>query len=271
MRRSVAAIREVVVLALFALAYGGVRALTEGSTWEAVRNAERVLHAEKAVGLAWEEAVQASTLGSDTAVAVANWVYIWGYFPYIITAAVFIWLQRRDRYVVLRNAVLISGVIGLVAFALFPTAPPRLTGGFVDTILEGSRSYRVIQPPELTNQYAAMPSLHVGWSLLVGITLASILRRPALRALALALPAAMVFAVVATANHFVLDVAAGILVVLVALWISAVWLPRLSNPPATLVRSAVAPLLAIRRRAPRRERPRAGSASGQAGLGPGRG
>jgi hypothetical protein len=194
--------REVAVLSLFGLAYGGVRALTEGSAQEAMQNAERVLRAEEAVGVAWEQAVQATLLSSEAVVSAANWVYVWGYFPYIITAAVFIWLQAHDRYVVLRNAVLISGVIGLVAFALFPTAPPRLTGGFVDTILESSRSYRVIQPPELTNQYAAMPSLHVGWSLLVGITLASTLRRPVLRALALALPAATAFAVSSCSLRF---------------------------------------------------------------------
>jgi membrane-associated phospholipid phosphatase len=204
--------------------------------------------------------------------SAANWVYIWGYFPFLIGAAVFIWLRSRDRYVVLRNAVLLSGVVGLVVFALFPTAPPRLAGsGFVDTILEGSRSYRLIQPPELANQYAAMPSLHVGWSLLVGITLASVVRRPVLRALALALPAAMAFAVVATANHYVLDVMAGVLLVLAALWVSATWLSRLSTPAATLDRRAVDRPLPVRRRPPSGQRSRAHRIGGRARLGAGRG
>jgi membrane-associated phospholipid phosphatase len=220
------AVREIIVLGSFALCYGAVRALTEGSVSEAMVNAERVLHVEQALGFAWEETAQAAIIGNDATVAVANWVYIWGYFPFVISAAVFLWCRHRDHYVVLRNAVLISGAVGLAVFAAFPTAPPRLTDmGVVDTILEQSRSYRLIQPPSLTNQYAAMPSLHVGWSLLVGITLAAVASNRLLRGLALALPAAMALAVVATANHFVLDVVAGALIVAAAMWASMRWTP----------------------------------------------
>jgi membrane-associated phospholipid phosphatase len=267
-----AALREILVLGTFALCYGIVRALTEGSVGDAMRNAERVLHVEQALGFAWEETAQAAIIGNDTAVTVANWVYIWGYFPFVISAAVFLWCHHREHYVVLRNAVLVSGAVGLAVFAAFPTAPPRLADmGFVDTILEESRSYRLIQPPELTNQYAAMPSLHVGWSLLVGLTLAAVASNRVLRFLALLLPGAMALAVVATANHFVLDVVAGVLVVATALWVSVRWTPVVDGTVGTLIRSDGPLERPVRRCPPSGERHPARPGSRLAGGGPRRG
>ena len=82
-----------------------------------------------------------------------------------------LYLHRRPIYLRLRNAMFISGAAGLVVFATYPVAPPRLLDGgpFVDTVTTWSNSYRVLQPPSLVNKYAAVPSLHVGWNLLVGI------------------------------------------------------------------------------------------------------
>jgi membrane-associated phospholipid phosphatase len=118
-----------------------------------------------------------------------------------------------------RNAFLISGAIGLVCFALFPVAPPRLLDeGWVDTVTERSEAYRVLQPPVFVNQYAAMPSLHVGWDLLIGISLVRLARRRTVKALGVVLPAAMFLATVLTANHYIIDGAAGAALALGALW-----------------------------------------------------
>jgi membrane-associated phospholipid phosphatase len=112
----------------------------------------------------------------------------------------------------------LSGAIGFLFFALLPVAPPRLVDpALIDTVTQQSSSYRALQPPGLTNQFAAFPSLHFGWNLLVGIAVWGATRSVPLRVLSVLGPAAMAAAVVVTANHYVLDLAGGAAVVLVAL------------------------------------------------------
>lgn len=211
-------VREVALITGAILAYFGVRNLTAGNVDPAFDNAELIYDLEQDLGIAWEDELQDVVLGYDRLVDVANWVYIWGHWPVILGAAVALFLLRRDRYVLLRNALFVSGAIGFLFFALFPVAPPRLLDlGLVDTVTERSHAYRALQPPGLTNQYAAFPSLHAGWNLLVGVVLVLAFSHVAVRVFAVAMPAAMALAVVMTANHFVLDVPAGAIVVLVGL------------------------------------------------------
>jgi hypothetical protein len=211
------ALRELLLVVLAAAAYGGVRAVTEGSTATAIENGRTLLRVERSLGIAWEESLQSLVLPHAWLVTLANWVYIFGHWPVIVVSA--IWLYRRHRpvYRRLRNAMFLSGGIGFVFFALLPMAPPRMTNGFVDTVAERSTAYRGLQPPSLTNQVAAMPSLHFGWNLLVGIVLVTVAAPVAVRALGAVLPVAMALSVVATANHYVLDVAAGGTLVLLSL------------------------------------------------------
>jgi membrane-associated phospholipid phosphatase len=127
----------------------------------------------------------------------------------------------------------ISGAIGLVVFIASPTAPPRLVDlGLIDTVTDRSSSYRALQPPGLINKYAAMPSLHFGWNLLVGIMLIRTTRRRIVWGFAIGLPAAMALAVVMTANHYVLDVFAGAVVALIGLAL----VPRVNRAAARLRR-----------------------------------
>lgn len=210
--------REVALITAAILAYFGVRNLTAGNVDPAFDNAERIYDLEQDLGIAWEDELQDVVLEHDRLVDVANWVYIWGHWPVVLGSALALFLLRRDRYVLLRNALFVSGAIGFLFFALFPVAPPRLLDlGLVDTVTERSDAYRALQPPGLTNQYAAFPSLHAGWNLLVGIVLVLAFSHVAVRAFAVAMPVAMALAVVMTANHFVLDVPAGAAVVLVGL------------------------------------------------------
>ena len=193
--------------------------------------------------------MQASIAGSDFLVMLANWIYIWGHWPVILGAAIALHRYRPERYHLLRNALFVSGAIGFLFFALFPVAPPRLLDlGLVDTVTEQSQAYRALQPPGLTNQYAAFPSLHFGWNFVVGIVLLTTTTRIAVRLLAVASPLAMGFAVMATANHFVVDVAAGLLVVLVGL--AAAYAIERRGREATLGPSgSAARVEALRRRA----------------------
>lgn len=201
-----------------ALTYFAVRALTEGAVDDAVRHGHDVLSFEAGLGIDIEAAVQGYVLEHPTVTTLANWIYIWGHWPVI--AASSIWLHRsaRAQFFLLRNAMFISGAIGLVIFATYPVAPPRhLPDGFVDTVTELSRSYRVLQPPQLINEYAAVPSLHVGWNLLVGIILFQSSHRRSVRVVAVTGPALMAAAVVATANHYVVDAVAGSAIALIGL------------------------------------------------------
>jgi PAP2 superfamily len=209
------AIWQIAIVAGAIAAYFGVRGLTEGDPSTAHRNAERVLDLERAVGLNFEQRLQDVLAEWDWAVTLGNWVYIWIHWPILIGTLIWLLCVNRPGYVELRNAIIISGLIGLVIFATFPVAPPRLFDPvFVDTVTERSYSYRVLQPPAFVNRYAAVPSLHFGWNLLVAIAWFRIGRSRAWRLGAIAMPAAMAWAVVATANHWVFDVVAGAVVAL---------------------------------------------------------
>ena len=206
----VAAVRQFVLVALAILFYFLVRGFTEGDPARAVRHAHALVDLEERLRLHWEPAVHGFTVDHPTLRMVANWVYIWGHWPVIVPCLVWLFHRHPARYGRLRNACFVSGALGLVIFASYPVAPPRLTpDGFVDTVTRWSHAYRVLQPPALVNHYAAMPSLHAGWNLLLGLAMFHATRRRAVRVFAVVLPVLMAVAVVATANHFVLDVVAG--------------------------------------------------------------
>jgi len=210
--------REVVIVAGAMVAYFGIRNRTAGGAAVAFENAELIERLERWAGLAWEHWLQSLVIGSDSLVTIANWVYIWGHWPVVLGSAVILFLTRRPRYHLLRDALIVSGVIGFAFFALFPVAPPRLADpGLVDTVTLHSGAYRALQPPGLTNQFAAFPSLHAGWNVLVGIALYEAFTSRVVRAFAVVMPVAMSLAVVLTANHYLVDVVAGVLVVLLAL------------------------------------------------------
>jgi hypothetical protein len=211
-------VREFALVAGAILVYFAIRNRTAGSPDEAFANAEQLVDLERWLNIAREDVLQAAIVESDVLVMVTNWVYIWGHWPVILGVATALYLRRRDRYYLLRNALFISGGIGFAFFALFPVAPPRLLDlGLVDTVTDQSSAYRALQPPGLTNQYAAFPSLHLGWNVVVGIVLLMATTRLAVRIFAVLSPLAMGFAVIATANHFFLDVVGGIAVVALGL------------------------------------------------------
>ena len=211
-----------IVLPAYVL-YQLVRGTVDGRTPEAFQRAAKLVDIEQALGIFWEAELQSLILTWDVAVRAVNTVYVWGHLPFIILVAIWLFTFHRQRYSLFRNAFLISGAIGLVLFWLLPTAPPRFLQywGFVDTAVE-TGSYYILQPPAFVNQYAAMPSLHFGWSLLAAAAIFANLRGR-FRYLALVLPVISLAGVVLTANHYFLDAAAGAAVALAGLWL-AMWL-----------------------------------------------
>lgn len=217
-----------------AIFYFLVRGVTQGSVERAEHNANRVLDVEHALGLDVESAAQSLILDHRALVTLSNWVYIWGHWPVIIATLYALHRWRPIDYLRLRNALFVSGAIGIVIYVTFPVAPPRLLDPiFRDTVTDLSSSYRVLQPPALVNKYAAMPSLHAGWNLLAGVVLFGATRRRLVRALAIAGPIAMAIAVVLTANHYVLDVIVGDTVALTGLALSLRWWPHPAFTAAT--------------------------------------
>jgi hypothetical protein len=262
--RRTEALRELGIFVIAYLIYFGVRSITEGTAAAAMQNAMDLVRLEQGLGIAWERAVQDAVLGSRLLLDAANAVYIYGHWPVIIVTGALLFRHRRHHYYRLRNACLLSGLVGLVIFALFPVAPPRLTDlPLVDTVTQQADGYRQIVPRELVNEYAAMPSFHAGWNVLLGIVVFGAARNSLLRLLAVVGPTAMVLAVVATANHFVVDVVAGIAIACAGLLVmSAIERARRRR---TLVRAHEhQPARAVPRRPPSRQRSRATACGGTA-------
>ncbi len=222
LRRSWAALallREVIIILAAALLYFAVRGLVDARVVDAYGNARSVIRFEQWLGIFHEPAMQRLVVPHDALVAVANWVYIWGHWPVIGLTLVWLHARHHDVYSRFRNAILISGAIGLIIFATFPMAPPLFMTdfGFWDSVSARSNNYRVLQPPSLVNKYAAMPSLHFGWNLLMGIAWASNATTRAGRVFGWLMPIAMLLAIVVTANHYFLDGVAGGALALVGL------------------------------------------------------
>jgi hypothetical protein len=189
-----------------------------------------VYRLEGALFLDVEDELQDLIVDRHALVTLSNWIYIYGHWPVILVSALWLFVRRPQTYYMFRSAFLLSGTVGLVIFVSYPCAPPRLLDlGLVDTVTRYSESYRVLQPTGFTNQYAAMPSLHFGWNLLLAVGLYLESRAIGIRIFAVVMPTLMAFAVVLTANHFLLDAIVGAALAMVSL--ALVWFlwPRLTR------------------------------------------
>lgn len=214
--------REMLIIAPAVFLYFAVRGVVSAREADAIRNAENIMRFQDRIGILREQSLQERIVESDMLVRIVNWVYIWGHWPVVVGTLVWLIIWRPRTYSVYRNAFLISGILAMFVFAMFPVAPPRLMPelAVVDTVTEQSGSYRVLQPPALTNPFAAMPSLHFGWNLLMGIAIVRESRIAIARWFGYFIPIAMFSAIVLTANHYFLDGLAGGTLVLGSLWLS---------------------------------------------------
>lgn len=202
-----ALIREFLLVAGLFLVYKLGRQLATGHTGEAFRNARHVWHLERAVHLPDEITVQSALLHGDTLVHLANTYYATVHFPATLAFLVWMYLRRPAHYVWARRVLAVVTTAALVLPFTFPLAPPRmLTGtGLVDTArLYGPSVYGPPSSDHLSNQFAAMPSLHFGWALMVAIGLIAA-TRSRWRWLWLAHPLITLLVIVGTANHYWLD------------------------------------------------------------------
>ncbi|MFD5795111.1 phosphatase PAP2 family protein [Streptomyces diastatochromogenes] len=200
-------VREFLLVAGLFLVYKLGRQLATGHTADAFRNAHRVWDLERTVHLPHETAVQSALLHGDTLVHLANTYYATVHFPATLAFLVWLYLRRPAHYVWARRVLAVVTSAALVLPFVFPLAPPRmLTGtGLVDTArLYGPSVYGPPSSDHLSNQFAAMPSLHFGWALMVAIGLIAATRSRR-RWLWLLHPLITLLVIVGTANHYWLD------------------------------------------------------------------
>lgn len=207
---------EVVLIASMMVIYQGIRHLADGQMGVAFRHADWVWEVERALRLPSEAMIQEWALSWGATARLANLYYVGVHFPGTILAMVWLWIWHRSDYLRMRTEMAVLTGAALFVHVIFPLAPPRLVSGFgmVDTmILTGPSAYPDNSTDGVANQFAAMPSLHVGWALLVAIAVIRV-TTSRWRWLALAHPLLTVTVVVVTANHYWLDgIVAGLLLV----------------------------------------------------------
>jgi len=184
-----------------------------------IANARGVLGAEGTLGIAWEHGIQDWTLRQPHVVLdIANRVYFSSQFGVSVVFLLWVYARRTEHFARVRNALLGANFASLIVLFVYPVAPPRMLSGsgFVDTLDANAVSLhsRVIET--LNNAYSAMPSLHASYAMVLGITGVALVRSRPLKVLWAFYPLLVFFSVVATANHFVLDLVAGVAVLLTA-------------------------------------------------------
>ena len=217
--------REPVILLLAYIFYYLARHLADDAH-PAFENARYLMRLETSIGIFKELSLQSATISYDIVVHVFNVIYFYGHWPAIVAFGLYLFIRKPHVYTVTRNAFLLSGAIALIFFVLFPVAPPRLsTVGIVDTLAMTVPVDYDNSP--LVNPYAALPSMHVGWCLVIGLGLYMSTRRRSVRVLAMTLTPAMWLATVITGNHFFIDGIFGTMLAgiafLVAFWLQRHW------------------------------------------------
>ncbi|GAA3176379.1 MULTISPECIES: phosphatase PAP2 family protein [Streptomyces] len=274
---------ELPLLVAVYAAYTAGRLLARGDVAAATGHGTALLRVERALHLTPEPAL--NRLFTQVPVVGVPAAYAYAALHYVVTPAVLVWLWRRRpaHYRAARSRLLTATLIGLIGFTLFPTAPPRLLDagqGFVDGMAHyagygwwGAEASAPRGLGGLTNQYAAMPSLHVGWALWCGAVGWRLASSRVVRALAVAYPVAIALVVMGTANHYLLDVLAGVAVMGVGAWLAGPLL-RLADAvrargtgPGGAPDASGSPGAARWRRARRAATGRRGAAGGVVGAG----
>jgi len=209
----------VLVVAAIYITYSVVRSLSGDAADAAVTRAEDLVRLQQQWRLNWEPDIQAWTLDRLPLMHIANFIYFWLHLPLLPIFALWMFVTNPRSYSFLRNVWVITQLIGVTAFFFIPVAPPRLLPdgyGFVDSMaLYSPINYTTSEAGMLVNKYAAFPSLHFAWSFIIAVGLYQTLPWRWTRLLALVVPLASFWSIVATGNHFVADALGGAIVVAV--------------------------------------------------------
>jgi PAP2 superfamily len=207
-------LRQLVLFGTAYLGYNLVRGLVEGKASAAFQHARDLIQVERTMHVFVEPSVQAWASGSHVLMDFSSWLYVNAQTSITLAALVYLYVRHNGSFYFVRNMFAIAMLIALFGYAVFPTAPPRFLPewGFIDSVsdLTGMHvNHASASMTALFNPYAAVPSMHVAFALMIGWPLASLSRTRAAGVLWRLYPLLITFVIVATANHFVLDALLG--------------------------------------------------------------
>jgi membrane-associated phospholipid phosphatase len=224
------AIRQLTLFALAYFAYRLVRGFAEGDASAAFAHARDLISLERSLHVFVEPSVQAWASGSHFVIVAASWLYVNAQGPITIAALLYLYMRHNRSFYFVRNMFMIAMAIALVAYIVFPTAPPRFLPewGFIDTVANFTivnDTHTSASMSALFNPYAAVPSMHVAFALMIGWPLARLVRTRVAAVLWVLYPFLMAFVIVVTANHFIVDALLGAVTAGVSAY-AARWLAR---------------------------------------------
>jgi hypothetical protein len=223
-------LRQVALFAAAYLAYRLVRGLVEGDANAAFAHARDLITLERTLHVFVEPSIQAWASGSHALMAFSSWMYVNAQTTVTVGALVYLYLRHNRSFYFVRNMFMIAMAIALVGYTVFPTAPPRFLPewGFIDSVSDFTGvhvSHASASLSALVNPYAAVPSMHVCFALMIGWPLALLSRRRIVKVVWFLYPFLMAFVIIATANHFIFDAVLGAVTAGAAAY-GASWLAR---------------------------------------------
>jgi hypothetical protein len=223
-------LRQVALFAAAYLAYRLVRGLVEGDANAAFAHARDVISLELTLHIFVEPSIQAWASGSRALMDFLSWLYVNAQTTVTVAALVYLYLRHNRSFYFVRNMFVIAMFIALIGYTVFPTAPPRFMPewGFIDSVANVTGvhvSHTSAALSALVNPYAAVPSMHVCFALMIGWPLARLARRRIVKVAWFLYPFLMAFVIIATANHFIFDAILGALTAGLAAY-GASWLAR---------------------------------------------
>jgi hypothetical protein len=257
---------EILLIAVSYGTYSLIRNAVPEQRPDALHNANWVWKTEETLGIAVEKTVNHAMNSVEWLIVGMNYYYATLHF--IVTIGVLAWLYRLHpgRYAAIRLALFATTAAALLGYYFYPLAPPRLMpgGGFIDTVLvhKTGGSMASGNLASVSNQYAAMPSMHIGWSVWCGVTILVLARSAWARTVGVLYPVVTLVVIVATANHFWLDAVGGLLCLSFGFALSHAWYGRM---PYRLPRHAAARPRSVPNREPVPEPRPAGPAGDRGG------
>src|SRR5271166_3828611 len=224
------ALRQVSLFGAAYLAYRLARGWAEGDANAAFAHARDLISLERGLHVFVEPSIQAWASGSHLVMVLASWLYVNAQTTVTIAALLYLYVRHNRNFYFVRNMFMIAMAIALVGYTVFPTAPPRFMPewGFIDSVSDFTGvhvSHASASMNALFNPYAAVPSMHVAFALMIGWPLARLARRRIVSVLWLLYPFLMTFVIVVTANHFIFDALLGALTAGASAY-GATWLAR---------------------------------------------
>ncbi len=218
--------------------------IATGNLYKPFGDAMKIINLERTLHVFVEPSVQAWTLGQHWLITAADWAYLYSHYAVTGAVLIFIYLRRNDAFYFVRNMFMLSMLIALVGYAVFPTAPPALMPewGFTDAISQFLGVPHVDGGPAsaFVNIYAAVPSMHVCFAVMTGFAMRKLVRRRGAKIAWSLYPVWITFVVVATGNHYFTDVFLGALTAGVSAMLAKHLLAR-ARPDVWAFRQATVP------------------------------